>query len=96
MPDTKDPVTVPHSKEATEVSSTAAGHTINASGHKQELERIFNPLALYGYAVTTGNTWITIGGSIVCTRRATKRIKLLTISPPGRGHLQWRTSRRAL
>lgn len=38
---------------------------VNASGHKQELERIFNPWALYGYSVTTGNMWITLGGSIV-------------------------------
>ncbi|EXJ78575.1 hypothetical protein A1O1_08976 [Capronia coronata CBS 617.96] len=63
-PESKELVAAPHSKEA-EVSATSDGHKINASGHEQELERIFNPIALYGYAVTTGNTWITIGGSIV-------------------------------
>lgn len=39
---------------------------VNASGHKQELERNFNLLSICAIAVTTGNTWIAQGGSVVC------------------------------
>lgn len=39
---------------------------INASGHKQELERNFSLLSICGVGITTGNTWIAMGGSIVC------------------------------
>lgn len=38
---------------------------INASGHKQELERNFSLLSLCAAAITTGNTWVALGGSIV-------------------------------
>ena len=38
---------------------------INASGHVQELERNFSLLSICAIAVTTGNTWIAQGGSVV-------------------------------
>ncbi|KAG4420678.1 hypothetical protein IFR04_006166 [Cadophora malorum] len=38
---------------------------INPSGHKQELERNFSLLSLCAVAITTGNTWVAIGGSVV-------------------------------
>ena len=38
---------------------------INASGHEQELERNFHLINICGLAVTSGNTWIALGGSIV-------------------------------
>ena len=38
---------------------------VNASGHQQELERNFGLLSTCGLALTTGNTWIALGGSIV-------------------------------
>lgn len=38
---------------------------INASGHRQELQRNFNLPALCGVAITTGNSWVAIGGTIV-------------------------------
>lgn len=41
------------------------GEMINASGHKQELERNFSLLSICAVAVTTGNTWIAQGGSLV-------------------------------
>lgn len=41
------------------------GDVINVSGHKQELERIFDPLSAISYAVTTGNVWPALGGTIV-------------------------------
>jgi hypothetical protein len=42
---------------------------INASGHKQELERNFSLINLCGVAITTGNTWTAIGGSVVWKTR---------------------------
>jgi choline transport protein len=51
---------VPSSEVSTEVG-------INASGHKQELERNFNLLSICGVAVTTGVSWTSVGGSIVST-----------------------------
>lgn len=38
---------------------------INASGHRQELQRNFGLLALCGVAITTGNSWVAMGGTIV-------------------------------
>jgi choline transport protein len=38
---------------------------INASGHRQELERNFHLINIAGLGITSGNTWIAIGGSIV-------------------------------
>lgn len=44
---------------------TGADAPINASGHKQELERNFHLINICGLAVTSGNTWIALGGTIV-------------------------------
>ncbi|KUJ13959.1 choline transporter [Mollisia scopiformis] len=38
---------------------------INASGHRQELERNFRLINICGLGITSGNTWIALGGSIV-------------------------------
>lgn len=43
----------------------APGELINASGHRQELDRNFSLLSICAVAVTTGNTWIAQGGSLV-------------------------------
>jgi amino acid transporter len=37
---------------------------INISGHKQELDRIFDPLSIIGTAITTGNVWVALAGTI--------------------------------
>lgn len=44
---------------------TAEEGEINASGHRQELHRNFGLLSICGVAITTGNTWVTVGGTIV-------------------------------
>ena len=44
-----------------------SGTLINVSGHKQELERNFGLISLCGLGITSGNTWIALGGSVVCT-----------------------------
>lgn len=41
------------------------GDIINVSGHKQELDRIFNPLSCISLAVACGNVWPALAGSIV-------------------------------
>ncbi len=51
-----------HSGPSSERSSEVG---INASGHKQELERNFSLLSICGVAVTTGVSWTSVGGSIV-------------------------------
>ena len=37
---------------------------INASGHKQELDRNFSFFAICGLAITSGNVWVALGGSL--------------------------------
>ncbi|KAL2006488.1 hypothetical protein VTN00DRAFT_9156 [Thermoascus crustaceus] len=48
---------------------------VNASGHRQELERNFSLLSICAIAVTTGNTWIAQGGSVT--------VALSNGGPPG-------------
>ncbi|KMP08380.1 hypothetical protein CIRG_08061 [Coccidioides immitis RMSCC 2394] len=50
------------------LKSGPAEVVVNASGHKQELERNFSLLSICGVGITTGNTWIAMGGSIWETR----------------------------
>lgn len=50
---------------AAEDTNSNQGEMVNASGHKQELERNFSLLSICAVAVTTGNTWIAQGGSVV-------------------------------
>jgi hypothetical protein len=58
-----------YDEKAKAADSTAAedhqGELINASGHVQELDRNFSLLSICAIAVTTGNTWIAQGGSVV-------------------------------
>lgn len=42
---------------------------INASGHRQELDRNFHFIHIAGLGITSGNTWLAIGGSIVSRHR---------------------------
>ncbi|PSK60138.1 Choline transport protein [Elsinoe australis] len=37
---------------------------INASGHKQELERNFGLLSIIGLVLTSANTWLAVGGTL--------------------------------
>lgn len=40
------------------------GELINVSGHKQELDRHFDTLSIISTAITTGNVWIALAGTI--------------------------------
>jgi len=46
-------------------SILASEDLINASGHRQELDRNFRLINICGLGITSGNTWIALGGSIV-------------------------------
>lgn len=46
------------------LASTIIEIPINPSGHRQELDRNFNLLSICSLAITTGNTWIALGGSV--------------------------------
>src|SRR4051794_14885979 len=63
---------------------------INASGHHQELEQNFGLLSICGIAVTTGESWIVLGNSIV--RMPFMETKF-TLRDLGAGNLQWRSTR---
>lgn len=45
--------------------SSADEGLINASGHRQQLDRNFNLLSICSFAITAGNAWVSLGGSIV-------------------------------
>lgn len=57
---------IPEKHTATESAAEDPNQAelINASGHKQELDRNFSLLSICAIAVTTGNTWIAQGGSV--------------------------------
>jgi amino acid transporter len=55
--------------------NVGVGEVLNASGHKQELERNFSLLSICSIGITTGNVWAALGGSIV--------IALYNGGPPG-------------
>ncbi|KAF2676993.1 amino acid transporter [Lentithecium fluviatile CBS 122367] len=44
--------------------NVGVGEVLNASGHKQELERQFSLLSICSIGITTGNQWAALGGSI--------------------------------
>ena len=58
----------PLSNEATVVEAP-----INASGHVQELERNFGIVSLCSLGITSGNAWISLGGTLVISVRTTFR-----------------------
>lgn len=53
----------------------AAGVLINASGHKQELQRNFSLVSLAATGIVVGSTWPAIGGSIL--------VAIFNGGPPG-------------
>lgn len=62
---------------------------VNASGHKQELERNFSLLSICGIGITTGNTWIAMGGSIVCCVLLLLSACAVRVVYCGRSHIDW-------
>ena len=64
---THDAVKPHHQSVAQAVAAANAqdGDVINVSGHKQELNRIFDALSTISLAITSGNVWPALGGTIV-------------------------------
>ena len=57
-----------------QVSSTAFTEApINASGHHQELDRNFNLISICALAITSGNTWVALGGTYTYSDIVTPR-----------------------
>lgn len=67
-------------------ADSLANAPINESGHKQELDRNFGLWNICGLALTSGNTWVALGGSIVSSEKPDLR-GLILISHLDRGHL---------
>lgn len=52
------------SSAASGIDNLADGDVINISGHKQELDRHFDTFSIISTAITTGNVWIALAGTI--------------------------------
>ena len=57
-------------KEAVSTATASAtptddGTFINASGHREQLDRNFGIVSVICYAITAGNCWVSLGGTIV-------------------------------
>ncbi|KAH6997300.1 amino acid/polyamine transporter I [Ilyonectria destructans] len=71
--DEKDAESLPGVNDAVVVGET--GVRINASGHKDQLERQYGLVGLTGIAVTVNNAWVVLGSSI--------SVSILNGGPPG-------------
>ncbi|ORY12433.1 amino acid/polyamine transporter I [Clohesyomyces aquaticus] len=58
-----------------DIVNVDVGEVLNASGHKQELDRQFSLLSICAVGICTGNAWAALGGSIV--------LALYNGGPPG-------------
>ncbi|OJD20984.1 hypothetical protein ACJ73_07679 [Blastomyces percursus] len=49
---------------SSEAKRSSSPEAVNASGHKQELHRNFSLISICAIAITTGNSWTAMGGSL--------------------------------
>ncbi|KAI1629592.1 amino acid/polyamine transporter I [Exophiala viscosa] len=64
-PDTAPASTsVPHRSRSVVAQDVTDADLINVSGHKQELDRLFDRFSVISTAITTGNVWIALAGTI--------------------------------
>lgn len=70
-----------------------SGELVNASGHAQELERNFSLLNICAVGITTGNTWVAIGGSVVSNFHFHEQEEVLSDKSVDYRDLQWRSPR---
>jgi choline transport protein len=47
------------------ILSVVEGHEVNASGHRDQLQRQYSIWSICGLALTIDNAWVALGGSIV-------------------------------
>jgi hypothetical protein len=69
-----------------------SGDLINPSGHRQELDRNFGLVNICGLGLTTGNTWIALGGSVVRKPQSSTALES-SLMAIGCCNLQWRFAR---
>ncbi|KAF4548068.1 Amino acid permease-like protein 22 [Elsinoe fawcettii] len=62
--DEKKPQEAHHGKLTYNKDEVDEGVIVNASGHKQELDRNFSLLSMCAVGIVTGNAWAALGGSI--------------------------------
>ncbi|KAL9013349.1 MAG: hypothetical protein Q9173_001952 [Seirophora scorigena] len=67
-------------------SVTADDGLINASGYRQELERNFGLMSIIAFAITAGNTWVPLGGTIIV---AAQTVSMYAAFHPEFVALQW-------
>lgn len=83
-----DPVEMDHKpyvtgmEEEKNIEGTVDGIVVNASGHKDELQRHFSIWSLIGLALTIDNAWVALGGSLsiaICKYKLRFVMKFLPI-----------------
>lgn len=60
--DGHDPEKMPHVDRKTSIVQD--GEVVNASGHRDQLQRHYGLLSICGLALTIDNAWVALGGSI--------------------------------
>lgn len=58
----RDPEKVDHLDRRTSIIQD--GEVVNASGHRDQLQRHYGLLSICGLALTIDNAWVALGGSI--------------------------------
>jgi len=53
---------------------TKEGQVVNASGHRDQLNRHYGLLSICGLALTIDNAWVALGGSLTISIRKSSRI----------------------
>jgi hypothetical protein len=74
----------PHDEVLDETHVAVEGEIVNASGHKDQLQRGYGFLSVCGLALSVDNAWVAIGTSLnvaICERESgTCLVRILTCS----------------
>ena len=58
---------------------TSDGLDVNASGHRDQLQRQYGLLSICGLALTIDNAWVALGGSLTVSIRKITLLEIRTI-----------------
>jgi len=61
---------------------TKDGVVVNASGHRDQLQRQYSLLSICGLALTIDNAWVALGGSLTVSIRKCYRLRLEGLCSP--------------
>ena len=56
------------------------GEIVNASGHRDQLQRHYGLISICGLALTIDNAWVALGGSIAVSISTTGPVALITVA----------------